>query len=187
MSAVTDSGGHRRIDRVLAADFLDGLGQASLEEVRRRRDEAAQEESDVSYLRRLVQGRIDVVRAELERRAGSGSGSLIDDLPRILADANRGEPRGAGRHLNVEPSRADAHRRHVEALVADVDLSDVSTRDDAALRRALEIFQREEERASATRRSLQEVVDACAAELTRRYRDGEADVAGLLAAEGEQA
>jgi hypothetical protein len=28
-----------------------------------------------------------------------------------------------GRHTTMEPSRADSHRRYVEALVADVDLS----------------------------------------------------------------
>lgn len=176
--------GNRRIDRVLAPDFLDHLDEAPIEEVRQRRDEAAQEESDLSYLRRMVQGRIDIVGAELRRRSAPGSQSLVDDLPRILADAERGGPRGLGRHLNVEPSRADAHRRHLEALVADVDLTDVSARDETALRAALAVFEHEEAAISATRRSVQAIVDACAAEIARRYREGEADVSTLLAAEG---
>lgn len=178
--------GNRRIDRVLDPGFLDGLAEASLEEVRRRREEAAQEESDLSYLRRLVQGRIDIVSAEIRRRAGSTEASLVDELPRILADAPRPGARGLGRHLNVEPSRADAHRRHVEALVADVDLSDVGARTDEQLRRALETLEREERNVSTTRRSVQEIVDACSGEIARRYREGEADVSNLLTGDGER-
>jgi hypothetical protein len=41
----------------------------------------------------------------------------------------------------------------------------------------------EEQGLSAKRRAVQTVMDACSAEITRRYRDGEADVATLL---GEQ-
>lgn len=177
--------GNRRIDRVLDPGFLDGLADAPLDEVRHRRDEAAQEESDLSYLRRLVQGRIDIVSAEIRRRDGTTEGSLVEELPRILADAPRPDARGLGRHLNVEPSRADAHRRHVEALVADVDLSDVAARSDEQLRRALDVLEREERTVSTTRRSVQEIVDACSAEIARRYRDGEADVSTLLAGDGE--
>lgn len=178
MAAVHPS--NRRIDRVLAPEFLDGLTGLPLDEVRRRRDEAAQEESDQSYLRRLVQGRADIITAELRHREGSAAESLVDELPHILADAPSGGPRGLGRHLNVEPSRADAHRRYVEALVADVDLSDVTSLTEAELSRALETFRREEARLSETRRAVQQVVDACAAEIGRRYREGEADVSALL-------
>ena len=57
-------GGRRRIDRVLGAGFSTGLGELGLAEVRARRDDAAQEETDLSYLRRLLHARIDLVRAE---------------------------------------------------------------------------------------------------------------------------
>lgn len=173
--------GNRRIDRVLGPQFLDALAEAPLEEVRRRRDDAAQEESDLSYLRRLLQGRMDILNAELGRRAEHGSSrSLMEELPTILADTPTPGPRGLGRHLNVEPSRADQHRRQVEVLVADVDMSDVTSHTQAELEQALEVFRREEERVSATRRSVQEIVDACASEIGRRYREGAADVADLL-------
>ena len=175
------TGGNRRIDRVLADDYLSDLGSAPLADLRKRRDDAEQEETDLSYLRRLIQGRIDILRAELSRRGGDGSGSLLADLPQILGDEGpRTAPRGLGRHSNVEPSRADEHRRYVEALVADVDLSDVSARSDEELRTALSVFEREESDLSDKRRRLFSVLDACSAEITRRYRDGEADVADLL-------
>lgn len=173
--------GNRRIDRVLAEDYLSGLKTAPLQEVRALRGEAEQEEVDLSYLRRMVQGRIDIVRAELDRRGGGTAGPLVDSLASILAPTEqRGPAHGLGRHVTLEPSRADQHRRHVERLVADVDLSDVSARDDAELRHALEVLWQEEQKLSAKRREVQQVMDACSAEITRRYRDGEADVAELL-------
>ncbi len=173
--------GNRRIDRVLRDDFLGDLDSLSLADLRSRRDDAEQEEADTSYLRRLVQGRIDILRAELGRREGAGSGSLLADLPQILGEHTpRGAPRGLGRHSNVEPSRADEHRRYVESLVADVDLSDVAARTDDELRTALGVFEREESDLSDKRRRIFAVLDVCSAEITRRYRDGEADVSDLL-------
>ena len=175
--------GTRRIDRVLAEDYLSGLGEAPIAEVRELRKEAEQEEVDLSYIRRMVQGRLDVIRAELNRREGNGSGNLVEDLAGILADEPRGPARGLGRHVTVEQSRADSHRRYVEALVADVDLSDVANRTADQLAHAMHTLSEEEQSLSAKRRQVQQVMDACSAEITRRYRDGEAQVETLL---GEQ-
>jgi len=175
-------GKHRRIDRVLAEDYLDGLGSQPLEQVREMRRDAEQEEVDLSYLRRVLQGRLDILRAELARRAGDGDESIVDKLAQILTDdaPAQSAPRGLGRHATLEPSRADSHRRHVEALVADVDLSNPSTHDELSLRRALDTLEHEEQKVSDKRRAVQTVMDACTAEITRRYRDGDADVSDLL-------
>ena len=80
--------GHRRIDRVLSEGYLEGLSSLPLPEVRELRDQAEQEEADLSYLRRMLQGRVDIINAELARRRGDASdgASIIDQLPRILAD-----------------------------------------------------------------------------------------------------
>jgi anti-sigma-K factor RsiG len=173
--------GNRRIDRVLAEDFLAGLGTLPMDEVRALRKDAEQEETDLSYLRRLLQGRLDILRAELARRSGVSGGDLVDALPKILADEGASHsPRGLGRHISSEPSRADSHRRHVEALVADVDLSNPAAHDEASLRRAVEALEREEQEVSDKRRAVQQVMDACTAEITRRYREGDADVSDLL-------
>ena len=171
--------GTRRIDRVLAEDFLSGLADAPLSDVRALRVEAEQEEVDLSYVRRLIQGRLDVLRAELNRRDGSGK-NLVDDLAGILADEPRSPARGLGRHSNIEPGRVDSHRRYVEALVADVDLSDVSARTVDDLAHGMRVLSEEEQKLSVKRRDVQKVMDACTAEVTRRYRDGEADVNALL-------
>jgi hypothetical protein len=181
---MTHPGGNRRIDRVLAAGFLDRLTEIPLEELRSLRADAEQEETDLSYLRRLLQGRIDILRAESARRSGGeGAASLMDLLPGILADdGGQSAPHGLGRHAPTEPSRADHHRRYLEALVADVTLSDPSN-DDDSLTRALEVFEREEATVSANRRAVQDVMDRCNAEITRRYREGDANIADLLPSE----
>jgi len=178
--------GNRRIDRVLAEDYLQGLQDLPLAQVRERRSEAEQEEVDLSYIRRMIQGRLDIVRAELNRREGSGGQDLVKGLAAILADEPRAPARGLGRHSTVEPSRADSHRRYVEALVADVDLSDVTARSSDELAHALRTLSEEEQGLSAKRRAVQAVMDACSAEIARRYRDGEADVDSLLTAQQTQ-
>ncbi len=180
MSVEGTAQGNRRIDRVLAEDFLDGLRDLPLAEVRQLRAEAEQEEVDLSYLRRMIQGRLDILRAELNRRDSASTATLVESLASILADEPRAPARGLGRHSALEPSRADSHRRYVEALVADVDLSDVSARSDGELGQAMRTLSEEEQSISAKRRRVQQAMDACSAEITRRYRDGEADVDALL-------
>ncbi|MGH3743280.1 MAG: hypothetical protein ACRDTP_00285, partial [Mycobacteriales bacterium] len=78
------AGGNRRIDRVLDEAFLDGLGGRSLAEVRQLRDEADQEETDLSYLRRLLQARLDLVNAEIARRA-DGAAAPTDMVAFVTA------------------------------------------------------------------------------------------------------
>ncbi|MCU1588074.1 MAG: AmfC protein, partial [Frankiales bacterium] len=167
-----NSDGERRIDRVLADDYLKDLRQATLAEARALRDDAEQEEVDLSYIRRLIQGRMDIVRAELNRREGPATGTLVENLAQVLADEPRGAAHGLGRHSTIEPSRIDSHRRYVEALVADVDLSDTAARSSDELHHALRVLSDEEQVVSAKRRLVQSVMDACSAEIARRYRDG---------------
>ncbi|GLY27500.1 hypothetical protein [Kineosporia sp. NBRC 101731] len=171
-------GGRRRIDRVLAPGYLDGIDLLDLDEVRIRRAEADQEEVDLSYARRLLQGRIDILRAEQERRSGDGSDApvfgnrtdeaIAETLKRILGGEKRTD-RGMGRHLAATPSRVGEHRREAERAVSDVSVSDLDMPDaelEAAIRKLIDI----ESRTSASRRAVQQVVDALTAEVARRYQ-----------------
>nr|WP_208407181.1 aerial mycelium formation protein [Amycolatopsis granulosa] len=175
-------GGRRRIDRVLDPTFVRGLAELSLEQLRARRDEAAQEETDLSYLRRLLHARIDIVRAEQERRRSGGS-SIVDQLAAILSDNALRPARGSGRHQQLEPSRAGEYRRQAEALVGNADLTDVGALSDAKLAGTLEDYRGEEESVSRRRREVQDVVDQLNAEIAARYARGSANVDDLLAAE----
>lgn len=174
-------GGRRRIDRVLDPAYTTGLAEQDLAEVRRRRDDAAQEETDLSYLRRLLHARIDIVRAEQQRRREGGSSPVVAELARILAVNAVGPATGSGRHQRLQPSRAEAHRRHVEALVADADLSDVGSLSDEQLDDAQQAYRTEEASVSQRRREVQHVVDTLNAEIGSRYASGAASVDELLA------
>jgi hypothetical protein len=174
-------GGRRRIDRVLDPSYVEGRTVLALSEVRARRDEAAQEETDLSYLRRLLHARIDIVRAEQQRRREAGA-PVVTELARILAPNTVGPATGSGRFQTLEPSRAEEHRRAVEALIADVDLSDVGSLSGEQLAAALHTYRTEEASVSQRRREVQRVMDTFNAEIGARYADGTASVDDLLAA-----
>jgi RsiG-like len=178
------AGGRRRVDRVLAPDYLVGLPELGLEDVRRRRAEAEQEEVDLSYARRLLQGRLDILRAEQESRATDGGVvreprtdlEIVGALARILADGPRTD-HGMGRYLGkLEPTRVGEHRREAERAVADVGASDLAALSDTALAEAVAHLGDIETRISRTRRSVQIVVDALTEEIARRYATGEIEV-----------
>jgi len=177
-------GGRRRIDRVLGPGYLSGLGELPLTVLRERRDEAAQEETDLSYLRRLLHARIDIVRAEQARRSSGGDkSSIVDQLATILADNALGPAAGSGRHQQLEPSRAGEHRRFAEALIGDTDLTDVTSLSDEKLASALDTYAREELSVSSFRREVQGVMDTLNAEIAARYQRGAATVDELLDSE----
>lgn len=176
-------GGRRRIDRVLSEDYVRDLDRLPLATLRTRRDDAAQEETDLSYLRRLLHARIDIVLAEQRRRSLGEEGSVIDQLAAILADNPLTTPPRSGRHQPLLPSRAGERRRQVEALVADAGLSDVASLSDEALADSLAAYRVEEQSVSGRRREVQQVVDAFNAEIAGRYATGTASVDELLAAQ----
>ncbi len=165
---------------MLGPGYLSDLGELPLSVLRERRDEAAQEETDLSYLRRLLHARIDIVRAEQGRRSSGGEHSVVDQLAAILADNAIGPATGSGRHQRLEPSRAGEHRRFAEALIGDTDLSDVSTLSDEKLAKALNNYADEEVSVSSYRREVQGVMDTINAEIATRYRKGTASVDDLL-------
>jgi hypothetical protein len=177
MSVEVVPGGQRRIDRVLDPRFTDGVERLDLAELRARREEAEAEEADVSYLRRPLQGRLDILRAELERRSAGGDQDVAG-LPAILSDDAPGTFSAVPR-VQV-PSRAGEHRRRVERLVSDETIARLPELDVEELTRAVEVLGREEEKVSSHRRAVQLVVDVLRGELARRYRDGTAQVSRLL-------
>jgi hypothetical protein len=179
------AGGRRRVDRVLAPDYLADLAGLSLDDVRARRAEAAQEEVDLSYARRLLQGRIDILRAEQDSRDGDGlparaprsDEEIVGALSKILTDDSPRVDHGMGRYLgNVAPTRVGEHRREAERAVADVAASDLAAMSDDDLVEAVEHLADIERRVSRTRRGVQGVVDALTEEIARRYATGEVAV-----------
>ena len=55
------------LSRLLDPTYLDDVDGLSLDDIRRMRAECQEAEASLSYLRRLIQGRMDIVHAYLER------------------------------------------------------------------------------------------------------------------------
>ena len=191
MTTESHPGGRRPIDRVLADGFADDLQALPFEDLRERRHLAEQEEVDLSFARRLLQGRLDLLRAEQQQRElpqdGPVEGERTDaelarDLSQALADGPRAD-HGLGRHLTTDPSRVGEHRRAAEQAVADVEASDPSALTDEAIVRAIEHLVELEQAVSDTRHQVQAVMDLMSTEVARRYREGEARVEDVLTAE----
>ncbi|MGY1713001.1 aerial mycelium formation protein [Geodermatophilus sp. SYSU D01106] len=178
----TPAGG-AAVDELLDPAFLAGVESHPMADVRGLRRRAEQEEVNLSYTRRLLQGRLDIVRRELQRRAEHDGRSLVDLLPEILAEKGRGPAHGLGRHQTVQPAAPERYESWVNGLTRGVDLSDVAGLPDADLEQAARALAAAEGSLSERRRGVQQVMDALAGELARRYRNGEADVAALLADE----
>ncbi|MEU5214080.1 ABC transporter substrate-binding protein [Streptomyces sp. NPDC020742] len=161
--------------RPATASDLSGLGLPELRVVRR---DSQQEEADLSYLRRLLQGRIDILRAEIARRTAQHS-PLLDRLPEILADLPS-RHRSSARHVTVGTPHSEEYRRLAEEMLGEVELSDLTARTDQELHDAMGRLIQYERQVSRRRQSLQRTTDDCSAEIARRYREGEAQVDDLL-------
>ena len=155
------------------------LGALRLPELRGLRRDSQRDEADLSYVRRLVQGRIDILRAELARRRDPES-PVVDRLSEILADTPSLH-RSSARHVTLSTPRSDEYRKLAAETLAEVELSDLDARTDEELHTAMGRLVRYEQQVSRRRARLQRTADDCSAEIARRYRDGEAQVDDLLA------
>jgi hypothetical protein len=175
MSDVTDVpmiGGKRRIDRVLAPDFVQGLEALEMEDLRRRRDLCRAEREYLSLVRRLLQGRRDILQAELERRrTGDRSGTIVDQLAATLADAPLGPSRGEAPVVTIPDEELMLARRRVERLLSDARLSDLESMSDEELEDSVIRIEEEERSASDARAKVFAVHDALQEELKGRWRD----------------
>ncbi|MFH8497867.1 RsiG family protein [Streptomyces coeruleorubidus] len=164
-----------------------GLAALSLPELRTLRREAQRDEADLSYLRRLLQGRIDILRAELRRRTPVGAASVaapaeasvVERLAEILLDAPA-RHRSSARHVTLRTPQGEEYRRLAAEMLAEVELSDLDARTDLELNTAMGRLVRHEQQVSRRRQRLQRTADECSAEIARRYREGEAQIDDLL-------
>ncbi len=172
------------LQSILTDDYLGELTTVDIARFRERRSECKEVETGLSYLRRLAQGRLDVVAAERARREAGGDVDDLEDLiarlPELLAGNTRAPgtgrlPSGFGTGL-IDEDLAD----ELDDIITNGHLSDPAELDADALAAAEAQLQAYERRVSDLRRALFDRIDAIEDELTRRYRTGEASVDTLL-------
>ncbi|MEM9133420.1 MAG: hypothetical protein AAF962_19070 [Actinomycetota bacterium] len=179
------------LDQLLAKDLLPDITAVPLSDLRDLRVTCSAAEGDVSFVRRLAQGRLDIVGHETRRRAGVADGdpdvsTLLFDIPDILIDGNGGSAGPSGtpgaRPVAVhEPGvLAQSLIAELERTVTAAQLSSLGDLDDDRLAGLVEDLGRFEVDLSTTRRRLHERIDAIQGEIARRYRDGEASIDSLL-------
>lgn len=171
------SEGKRRIDRINRPEFVAGIDDLDLAELRERRDECREELEHLSMLRRYVQGRAEILKGELNRRHGDGEGSLLDNLAEILAaDDHPATSRGGAMRLHTPDDEMLLARRRVEKLVAESGVIDPTSLSDAEIEGAVANLKVEEHAVSADRAEVIRVLDLLQDELKRRFKEDPASV-----------
>jgi hypothetical protein len=172
------------LEQVLDDRFLDGHETFEADRLRAMRQRCQRVETSLSYLRRLAQGRIDIVTAELDRRAKGGDPFDLDDLvsqlPSVLSDRTRSSQVGPMPQFLAPGRVGGALAEELAGMELDAHLSalpDVSADWLESTRERLVDY---EQRVSKLRRALFDRIDTLGAELGRRYRDGAADIDTII-------
>ena len=163
--------------RILAADYLEGLEQLPVDEVRARRAECQEVETGLSYARRLVQGRLDIIHDELERRATgarSDASELVDRLKEGEMLGGQRRPAGVGRLPTVfaPGGQGDEFLAEIDAAAHEDDLAALPDLSDGAVRALADRLGTLERSLSDRRRQLFDRIDTLQAEIVRRYKSG---------------
>jgi hypothetical protein len=171
----------RRIDLVLEPQYVEGLADLELNEVRRRRDTAEDVEAQISYYRRLLHGRMDLLDFEMRRRSGEEERSILEALPEILANGMILGSEPNLKHIEtMPPLPSHTGRRLIDKIMDDGVLASLPELTDVELREAIERLREVETQLSGQRRRLHQVIDILQDEMVSRYRSqqDEAPVSG---------
>lgn len=168
----------RRIDIVLEPEYLENLQGLELGELRTRRDTAEDVESQISYYRRLLHGRMDLLNFELRRRGGEEERSLLEALPEILASGMILGSEPNLRHIEtMPPIPTKTGRRLIDKIMDDGVLTQLPDLTDDEIVEALERLREVETELSNQRRQLHGIIDAIQDEIVSRYRKQQGEAA----------
>lgn len=155
-----------------------------MEQVRAMRAECQEVETGLSLLRRVVQGRLDIVGLELTRRAEGGDPEdlpdLIARLPAVLSDRTHAPGVGRLPQLMTPGELPAGLEEELDAIEGAGRMAELATLDDGELRALADALEAFEHKVSGQRQALFDRIDALQAEITRRYKTGEATIDALL-------
>ena len=171
-----------RLDALIDDELVASASDHPIEELRQARDACQAFESGLSFIRRMAQGRLDIVGAEVERRRLGQRPldvtALVDTLPELLADEHSG---GSARAVGVNPPDVDDELiRQLDDIVGVQELAELGSMSDELLDTVARRLGELEAEVSGHRRRLHSYIDAIQTEIIGRYQRGDADVDSLL-------
>lgn len=172
------------LDEILAAVPEDLVAQDGAR-LRELKDLYQQCESGVSYVRRIVQGRLDIVEAEQERRSPTPQTSdgsddaVLEQLPATLAQRGRG-PGTPRPPIELEPPAFAEDMLVTIDESSPADVGSLASLDGPTLVELEAHLRGLESELSTTRQELHRIIDLIHAEIIQRYRSGELTVDSLL-------
>ena len=149
------------------------LAALDLDALRRYRRTLGGEEDRVSYWRRLVHARIDVLTAESQSEVPL----TVADLVRVLGDTGSG--RGRAALLRIQAAEPLPELPEVAEIWSD----EVDPHDEPAVAEALDRLRGAEQQLTAYRRALHERIGAATEQLIEHYRDNPSAALSLIPAE----
>lgn len=163
--------------------FVENLESLAMEELRGRRRVLDDLDTELSFYRRMLHGRMDLLAFEMRRRSGEETRSLIEALPQILADGNVGPGRNViPKDLPLTlPEFSGEGNRTIDHVLDDGFLARLPSLDEDELREIQAMLTAAERDISAQRRAVYSAYDRITEEITRRYREGTVDGSDLLA------
>jgi len=169
------------VDELATIEDPADLAACSLPELRGVRDAYRAVENGLSYVRRIVQGRFDIVSILLERRAdGQTDTDLVALLPESLSEHLRGSGLPRPPQDLEPPAWTDDIVGEADRLLPPGGLGALVDQSDADLRTAADRLGALEREVSRARREAQVRMDRIQEEIVHRYQDG-ASVDDLLA------
>ncbi len=147
--------------------------ELTLADIRAQRNALQGEEDAISFVRRLAQGRLDLVQDE-ERRRANGSeqpaGSLADRLADVFGQQHGGGSARPPRETNVPADHPLV--LELDQLCEHYQFESMENIDDKSLDELAGALGMFEKSCSGQRHELFEKIDALTAELVRRVREG---------------
>lgn len=177
---------HPLYDHLIDPSFMEGIEEKPLTELRAMRAECEQVESALSFSRRVLHGRLDIVGNEQARRRNGDEGrdltELVDRLPSILAEHQSRPPSSQNRLVVTVPAEcvSDELVELLDSVAGPDTLAHLAKLSDYEVQQLMDRLGDLERQLSVARRSLHERIDAVQQEITVRYKRGEATFEGLL-------
>lgn len=161
---------HPDVQRVLAAAYLSDCGDADPDTLYARRQELHDIEGQVSYVRRLAQGRIEILCAELERRERGGDPTDLAALICLLPDVLGGGVTTPSTRGGDELQPDDSFVAHVDVIVGPQIFVALPDHDEAEIDSRVVALEGFERLVSDIRRRLHERIDLVQCEIARRFK-----------------